>query len=116
MSQYMLLLYWDQSQDAATNPEQREAVGAQYAQFTESLVSANALVGGDPLEPAVKARSVRGGNGAATVSEGPFAPTDQQLGGYYLIEADSLDQAVERAKDCPGAQYGTVEVRAVQPM
>src|SRR5882757_6395369 len=103
MSQYMLLLYWDQSQDASTTPEQREAVGVQYAQFTESL--GDSFVGGDPLEPAVSARSVRAANGGADVSVGPFATTDQQLGGFYLIEADTLDAAVERAKDCPGAQY-----------
>jgi hypothetical protein len=114
MSQYMLLLYWDQSQEAT--PEQNAAVASQYEQFTQNLVSAGAMVGGDPLEPAATARSVRGGNGAATVTDGPFESTSQQLGGFYLIEADNLDSAVEQAKDCPGAQYGTVEVRAVRPM
>ena len=111
--QYMLLIYnqednWERLSDG----EQAAAIRA-YRDFTEELRSAGAMVGGDRLQHTANATTVRVRDGEQLVTDGPFAETKEQLGGYYLIEADSLDDAIDWATKLPGSHHGTVEIRAI---
>jgi hypothetical protein len=114
--QYMLLIYGDEAGMATATPEQMTQMMGAYRVFTESLVSAGALVSADRLQPVANATTVRTSNGAMQLHDGPFAETKEQLGGYYLIEAADLDAALGWAKKCPGAARGSVEVRPVFAM
>jgi hypothetical protein len=109
---YLLLIYGDESYADAT-PEQLAATLPAWQAFGER--HASAIRGGDALQPSVTATTVRVPDGGEPVmTDGPFAETREQLGGYYLIEADSLDEALAIAADCPGARDGgSVEVRPV---
>ena len=89
----------------------RAAVRTQYEQLNASLAERGLLRAGAELHPADTATSVRVRNGEALLTDGPFAETKEQLGGYYLIECETLDEALEVAAAIPAAQYGTVEVR-----
>jgi hypothetical protein len=109
--QYMLLIYsapgrWDNLSD-----EERDAVYARYEALVEELDSKSAFLGGAELQPVSAATSVRVHDGETEVVDGPFAETKEALGGYFLIEADSLDEALEWAAKIPAASHGVVEVR-----
>jgi hypothetical protein len=108
--QYMLMIYYEPTDDPPTDDE-RAATRAAYDQLNADLQARGMLRGGAELQPADTATSVRIRNGQAMLTDGPFAETKEQLGGYYLIECDTLDEALEVAKAIPGAHYGTVEVR-----
>lgn len=111
--QYMLLIYGDEKIWADLPPEKvAEEMGAYFA-YTEALAKSGKLKSGDELQPISSARTVSRMGGAPSVVDGPFAETKEQLGGYYLIEADSIEEAVDWAEKCPGARYGRVEVRPV---
>jgi hypothetical protein len=110
--QYMLLIY--DEEDAATRSmteEERNAFMGEYFAYTESLRAAGKFVAGDALQGISTATSVRVRNGDRLVTDGPFAETKEQLGGYYLIEAESLDEALDWAARIPSARLGTIEVR-----
>jgi hypothetical protein len=111
MPQYMLLIY----DDEAARPSEQEMAGLmrEYFAFSDSLTQRGAMKDAAPLDPVAAARTVRVRDGQALVVDGPFAETKEQLGGYYVIECDTIEQAVEAAKMCPGAKYGSVEVRPV---
>lgn len=109
---YMLLIYGDESQYEQMSPEALGEMYQDYGTFGADLQKAAiTLVGSEQLQPTSSATSVRIQNGERIVTDGPFAETKEQLGGYYCIEADNLDQAIEWAARCPGAKVGTVEVR-----
>jgi hypothetical protein len=112
--QYALLIY----QEPAGEPTQAEgeAILAEYGTYTEGLRARNAMLGGERLHDASSATTVRIRDGKRVVTDGPFAETKEYLGGFYLIEAPSLDGALEAAAMCPGAKYGSVEVRPVYDM
>jgi hypothetical protein len=114
--QYMLLIYGDESGMARSTPEQMTQTIGAYRAFTEALVAAGALVSADRLQPTANATTVRASNGAMQLHDGPFAETKEQLGGYYLVEAPDLDAALGWAKKCPGATFGSVEVRPIFAM
>ena len=84
-----------------------------YYAFTDSLTQRGAMKDGAPLDPISTAKTVRVRDGQTLVVDGPFAETKEQLGGFYMVECDTIDQAIEAAKMCPGATYGSVEVRPV---
>jgi hypothetical protein len=111
---YMLLLYGDQSMDADMTPEQLEAIMPEWRAFGERYAAI--IRGGEALQPTTTATSVRAPGGDAVLTDGPFAETREQLGGYYLLECDSLDQAIEAAGACPAAAYGTVEIRPIMEL
>jgi hypothetical protein len=94
-------------------PEQQQEIGAKYFAFTEELQSAGKMVAGDALQPTSTATSVRVRAGETLTTDGPFAETKEVLGGYYLIDVDTLDEALEWAAKIPGAAHGTIEVRPV---
>jgi hypothetical protein len=111
--QYMLLIYSPPSDWQSLPAEQRQAVMEAYGSFTEELQTSGKLVAGDALQPVSTATSVRVRDGETLTTDGPFAETKEVLGGYYLIDVETLDEALEWGAKIPGAQFGTIEVRPV---
>jgi hypothetical protein len=109
--QYMLLLYGEPLPPDAFTPELWQRVVAAHTDFTNRLTDAGALVGSAPLEPVESARTVRFRRRDKLVTDGPFAETKETLGGYYLIEAESLDDAVGWASSFDSPSDGSIEVR-----
>jgi hypothetical protein len=87
---------------------------AKYTEFTEAIRESGHYVGCNRLQPVDTAVTVRVRNGKVSTTDGPFAETKEQLGGYYLVEARDLDQAIAMAAQIPGARHGSVEVRPIQ--
>ncbi len=111
--QYMILIYGDEKEFAAmaSEPESMQAMYAAYGRYGDDMREAGVLRGGAELKPSHSATTVRVQNGKTVTTDGPFAETREQLGGYYLIDVADLDQAVHWAARCPAAQGGTIEVR-----
>jgi hypothetical protein len=111
--QYMLLIYDDPAVLGRMSEEESRAFMGEYMSFTENLRSAGAIVDANRLESADTATLVRVRDGERLVTDGPFAETREALGGYYVVEAESLDEALAHAARIPSARTGTVEVRPV---
>jgi len=109
----MLLIYDEEAQRASASEADMADVMQEYYSYTDSLTQRGAMKDGAALDPISTARTVRVRDGQALVVDGPFAETKEQLGGFYLVECETIDQAIEAAKMCPGAKYGSVEVRPV---
>lgn len=107
---YMLLIYYDEQ---ALSEAEREQCFGESVQLAHELDANGQYVAANPLHPTSAATSVRMRNGKRLVTDGPFAETREQLGGYFLIEAKNLDEAVGIAARIPMALKGTVEVRPV---
>ena len=107
---YMLLVYTDEK---SWNEDEREHCFAESTQLCQELESRGQYVSANPLEPVATATSVRVRNGKPAVTDGPFAETREQLGGYFMIEARDLNEAIQVAAKIPGARKGTIEVRPV---
>jgi hypothetical protein len=112
---YLLLIYSNEAQIGALSESERKNVTDEYMDFTKSIVQAGQFKAGDRLKPVSAASTVRVRNGKAAITDGPFAETREQLGGYDLIEAKNLDEATAIAARIPGARYGSIEVRPVWP-
>jgi hypothetical protein len=108
---YLCTIYDDETQWSDATPEQMAAVMAAYNAFGEE--AGGVILGGEGLQPTSSATTVRVRDGERVLSDGPFAETKEQLGGFYLLECDSLDEAIEWAAKIPGAATGSVEVRPV---
>jgi len=108
---YMLLICDDEKAWAALSENEQHQVFAEYRQFTEEIKSSGNYLGGSQLAPTSTATSVQVRNGKRLVTDGPFAETREQLGGYYLINAKDLDEAIAIAARIPSARMGTIEVR-----
>ncbi len=111
--QYMLLIFDDERVWGDLSEEERGRLYAEYGTFTNEIREAGALVSADQLQPSSTATLVQVRDGETLTTDGPFAETKEQLGGYYLIEAESLDEAIEWAAKIPSAKGGTIEVRPV---
>lgn len=109
--QYMLMINVDESAMPAGADE--TPMSPAFAAYTDALRKAGVMVGGDRLLSTRKARRVRVRDGKVQVLDGPFSETKEQLGGYYVIEVPSMEEAVEWARKCPGAEDGSVDVRPV---
>jgi hypothetical protein len=107
---YMLLIYADEK--VWTEPERQECYG-ESTQLAHQLMAKGQYLAASPLQPVATATSVQVRNGRPLVTDGPFAETREQLGGYFMIEAKNLDEAIEVAGKIPGARKGTVEIRPV---
>jgi len=107
---YMLLIYADEN--AWTDAERQECY-VESTELTHELNSRGQYLAANPLQPVTTATSVRVRNGERLVTDGPFAETREQLGGYFLVEAKDLNEAIAIAGRIPGARKGTVEVRPV---
>ena len=110
--QYLLLIYSAESEDA----KQDASLMTDYGTFTQGIVQSGAFKSADRLKPVADATTVRVRDGKTLTTDGPFAETREQLGGYYLIEAKDLDEAVAIAAKVPTAKYGSIEVRPVWAM
>jgi hypothetical protein len=116
--QYMLLIYhdeerWNEDWEAMSEEERRAFLGEYFALDDEAR-RAGALVSGEALQRTASATTVRVRDGEQLVTDGPFAETKEQLGGFYVVEAESLDETIEWAAKIPTACFGSVEVRPVQ--
>ena len=109
--QYMLLIYGDENGRDSMSEEERGQVMQAYMAYTKELQDSGAMIAGDALEPTQTATTVRVRNDETLTTDGPFAETKEQLGGYYLIDVANLDDAVHWAARCPSALGGSIEVR-----
>ena len=110
--QYLLLIYEGERRFVSLSKQDLDAEIAQYRAFGTEFGSA--IQGGNALQPTSTATTVRVRDGKRLTTDGPFAETKEQLGGYYLVEARDLDQAIAMAAQIPGARHGSVEVRPIQ--
>jgi hypothetical protein len=110
---YVLLIYTNEADRPAWGTAEGDAEAKGYDAFHGELTQRGVLRGGDPLLRVAEAKSVRVRGGSAQVTDGPAVQTPEQLGGYYLVECDDLDEALGLAAKIPGAGYGTIEVRPV---
>ena len=110
---YALLVYVDEKVTQGMSEDEGKALFAGYMELTEQLKASGKLIAGDALQPAGSATSLRVKNGKRLVTDGPFAETKEQLGGFYVVEAANLDEAMDWAAKVPDAKYGTIEVRPI---
>jgi hypothetical protein len=114
--QYLLLIYADESGMPDPASPQMAGVMKEFGDFTDSIRQSGHMIGGNRLHAATDATSVRVRDGKTLLTDGPFAETAEQLGGYYVIEAANLDDAIAIGARVPGAKWGTIEVRPIMPM
>jgi hypothetical protein len=114
--QYLLLIYNAESQWAAMTEAEHARMTQEFGAFTQGIIASGNFKGGNQLHPTSKATTIRIRDGKKLVTDGPFAETKEQLGGYYLIEAADLDEATAIAARIPSARSGSVEVRPVVAM
>jgi hypothetical protein len=93
--------------------DQSDAMMAEYGAFTQSVKTSGHYVGGEALQPTPSATTLRVRNGKVSTTDGPFAETKEQLGGYYLINAKDLNDAIQVASKIPSAKLGSIEVRPI---
>ena len=110
---YLLTIYGDESGFATATPEDVQQMMAAYGALGEQMKAAGVILGGEGLQPSSTATTVKVRDGETIVTDGPFAETREQLGGYYLLECKDLDDAIGWAARIPGAGTGSVEVRPV---
>jgi hypothetical protein len=107
---YMLLVYLDEK---ALSENERQSCYVKSAQLAREIRASGKYLDAAPLHPTATATSIRVREGKRLVTDGPFTETREQLGGYYLIEAENLDDAIGIAEKIPGAQWGTIEIRPI---
>jgi len=113
---YILLIYDRESEWAALSEKDRGQLFSEYMSFTDGIRKSGHYVAGDPLQPTSSATTVRVRNGKPVSTDGPFAETREQLGGYYIIKAKDVDEATSIAARIPSARLGSIEVRPIQEM
>jgi hypothetical protein len=112
--QYLLLIYQNEAEMKRAPAGALDEMNKDYVEFTQSIVKSGNMRAGDALQPTTTATTVRVRDGKVLSTDGPFAETKEQLGGYYLIEAKDLDEASKIAARVPSAKLGSVEVRPVR--
>jgi hypothetical protein len=113
---YLLLIYADESKYAQLSEAELQADMQKWLEYTEAIKAGGASPGGEALQPTATATSVRDDNGNPLVTDGPFAETREQLGGYYILDVANLDEAITWAHRCPGSKFGTIELRPIQEL
>ncbi len=113
---YLCLIYDEEKRWTTMTKEDSGKEYAEYGTFTEGIKSSGHYVGGNALQPTSTASTVRVRNGTVSTTDGPFAETKEQLGGYYLIEARDLNDAIQVSARIPAARNGSVEVRPIASM
>jgi hypothetical protein len=114
--QYLCLIYEDEKEWQKLPPAETEAILREYSAYSESMQRSGNYLGGNGLQPTNTATTVRVRQGKVATIDGPFAETKEQLGGYYLLKARDLNEAIQLASKIPGARFGSVEVRPVMEM
>jgi len=110
---YMLLIYDRESEWPKMSEADQQAMMGEYFAFTDSIQKSGNYIAGDALQPVATATTLRVREGKALTTDGPFAETREQLGGYYLVKAENLDQALAIAARIPSARSGSIEIRPV---
>ena len=110
---YLCLIYENEKEWESLPPGDTEAIMNEYFTFTDDIQKKGKYVAGEALQPTATATTVRVRNGKVSTTDGPFAETKEQLGGFYLIEAQDLNDAIQVASRIPSARFGAVEVRPV---
>ncbi len=110
---YLCLIYDEEKKLGAMSKSEGDAFMGEYFAFTEGIKKSGHHLGGEALQPVQTATTVRIRNGKVSTTDGPFAETKEQLGGFYLLDCKDLDEALELAAKIPGASTGSVEVRPV---
>lgn len=111
--QYLLMIYQNEAEYAKIDAAMSQKMLAEYGAFTQGIIQSGNFKAGDGLQPSTTATTVRVRDGKILTTDGPFAETREQLGGYYLIEAKDLDTAIGIAARIPGAREGSIEVRPI---
>lgn len=114
--QYLLLIYSNEVEWQQRPQAEAEATTKEYGVFTQGIVQSGNYKGGERLRPVAMATTVRVRDGKTLTTDGPFAETREQLGGYYLIDAKNLDEATAIAARIPSARFGSIEVRPIWPL
>jgi hypothetical protein len=110
---YAFTIYGDEAKREAASEEDRNAITQAYMALTEEMQAKGVLVAGEGLYPASTATTIRVRDGERGITDGPFAETKEQLGGFFILDVKDLDEAIEWAAKIPGAQVGSVEIRPV---
>jgi hypothetical protein len=110
---YLLLICGDETADNALSPDELQARMARYNDFGEEMGQRGVLLGGERLRPTTDATTVRVRAGETVTFDGPFAETKEQMGGYYMVDCNDLDEAIEVAAKIPAAETGSIEVRPI---
>ena len=113
--QYLLLIYGNEKYWDTLSEAEKNSVSHEYGELTASFAQSGNLKGGNELAPVATATTVRIRDGKASVTDGPFAETKEQLGGYYLVETANLDEALALAARIPSGRWGAIEVRPIIP-
>ena len=113
--QYLLLIYGSESLWASQSAGEQEKISKEYGEYTRSIATSGHLLGGNELDVTSTAATVRVRDGKRLITDGPFAETKEQLGGYYLVEAKDRDEAIGLAARIPSARWGSIEVRPIIP-
>jgi hypothetical protein len=113
---YLCLIYSDETMWPKLAKSEMEQMMAEYMAFTEGIQKSGQYLGGNRLQGTQTATTVRIRNGQLSTTDGPFAETKEQLGGYYLVEARDLNEAIQVAGKIPGARFGSIEVRPIVEM
>jgi hypothetical protein len=111
--QYLLMIYRNEAELGTMTAADLKKMSAEYGVFTQSIIQSGNFKAGDALQPTTTATTVRVRDGKTLTTDGPFAETREQLGGYYLVEAKDLDAALAMAARIPGAKTGSIEVRPI---
>jgi hypothetical protein len=111
---YLCLIYDDESKMGIRPKDQADTMNAEYYEFTDSIKKGGQYVGGEALQPTSAATTVRVRGGKVSTTDGPYAETKEQLGGYYLINAKDLNEAIQIASRIPSARSGSIEVRPIR--
>ena len=114
--QYLLLIYTNENQFEALPDSEKKKITGEYMELASSMRAKGQYVGGNRLDLSSTATTVRVRDGKKLVTDGPFAETKEQLGGYFLVEASDLDEAIRLAEKIPAARWASVEVRPIVPV
>jgi hypothetical protein len=112
---YLLLIYENEANFATITEEEGNRIFAEYMDYTKGIRKSGNYISGEALQPVATATTVRVQNGKTLTTDGPFAETKEQLGGFYLVEAKDLDEAIKLAAGIPASRTGSIEVRPVMP-
>jgi hypothetical protein len=113
---YLCLIYDDEASWGKLTKDEAGKFRGEYGAFTEDVKKSGHYLGGNPLQPTQTATTVRVRNGKVSTTDGPYAETKEQLGGYYLVEAKDLNDAIQVAARIPSARFGAIEVRPIREM
>jgi hypothetical protein len=111
--QYLLLIYGNEAAEAKLSEAERSAELGEYMTFTKMVRERGVYISGEALHPTTAATTVRVRDGKTLTTDGPFAETHEQLGGFYLLDCKDMDEAIECASKIPGARHGSIEIRPI---